>query len=409
MKETFQEIPDPSGLWRWLFRQRLLSLGALILGLLLACNIAACVAEASLKHQDAGYLQPPQWLCLQRLLYRPVVQVESYTDFFQNLQGNAQPEDAASDTLWIISRPVYAASVGRPYRYRIRVDKQAPVAYSVLQGPDEMEIDATSGEVRWQPDSSSTGWVQVVVTATNDAGVGSKQTYDLVVSEHYHPLGTDQRGLGLWAILVLGSRWAVLPGLCAVGVALLLGLVFGGLAGYHGGFIDGALSVVTRLTEAFPALVLLVLAAVLFDFQLLWIMIALGFILFPSVARDVRTKVQVLRERQFVEASEELGLNPGRILWIDILLYNAHSLLLSRAFYIFALAVVIEVTLSFLNVGILPPEVSWGYTIFVGREQMVGSFRYWLVVFPSLATVVAVTGYYLLGSGLEQVLRIKKT
>ena len=225
-----------------------------------------------------------------------------------------------------------------------------------------------------------------------------------------------RRGLTLIELLlamalVLGTRWTVGPGLIAVSVSLLLGLLLGGLAGYYEGRVDAALGYITHLSEAFPALVLLFLAAVIFHYDqygLAPVMVVLGIVLAPGVAREVKAKVKTLKAQQFIEASQELGLSDAHILWKDIVWYNARSLLLSRAFYGFALAIALEVTLSYLRLGIQEPGGSWGIMIFSGRD-LLNSHGYWLLFFPAVATVLAMAGYFLLGNGLVQMLRTKKT
>lgn len=148
--------------------------------------------------------------------------------------------------------------------------------------------------------------------------------------------------------------------------------------------------------------------AVIFRYNLYPVMGVLGVILFPGVARGVKARVLALKARQFIEAARELGLSDAEILWKDIIWHNNRPFLLRRVFYGFALAVVVEVTLSYLNIGILPPTVSWGNLILEGRG-LIETRQYGPAFFPAAATVVAIAGYYLLGSGLERRFRVKKT
>ncbi len=424
MKQTFTDIPASSRLQRLrrLRRQGWTALGPglAIVTLLLAGNLAAFIAGDDLRREDAAYRQPPQWPFLQRLLYQPPVAVTPYVEGSDLLDGfdtlMDDPSDAAetqeepSRPLAITSRPRFTAVVGRPYRYRVRANGPGhALRYDLLMAPIGMAID-DAGLIQWTPEAAQAGGRghAVEVTAVGPDGQGSRQAFTIIVSERVHPLGTDEAGRDLGAALILGARWTVLPGVVAVSVSLLLGLLFGGLAGYYAGRTDAVLSYLTHLSEAFPALVLLFLAAVIFRYNLYPVMGVLGVILFPGVARGVKARVLALKARQFIEASRELGLSDAEILWKDIIWHNTRPFLLRRVFYGFALAVVVEVTLSYLNIGILPPTVSWGNLILEGRG-LIETRQYGPAFFPAAATVVAVAGYYLLGSGLERRFRVKNT
>lgn len=422
MPRKFNEKPDKTQwqrLLRWA-RQGRLSLwaGGVLIVLLILGNVVAFSAAPQLMREDRAFRQPPQWALLQRLLYRAPARVEPVRAGSRSLDGldellgglrvnGAARENAEGEAPHISSRPHFTATVGRAYRYS--VDTQLPSSDVRFEttGPLGMSV-TTNGVVEWIPAPEQVGPITVVVRALDGTGAGTQQAYQVIVSERYHPFGTDEFGRDLVAALILGTRWTILPGCIAVVVSLMFGVLFGGLAGYHEGRTDAFLGYVTGLSEAFPALLLLFLAAVIFQYRLEPIMVVLGLVLMPAVARDVRARVQALKARQFVEASRELGLPDARILWIDIVWYNARDLMLGRAFYAFGLAVVIEVTLSYLRIGVQPPTVSWGNMIFSGRD-LLNSFGYWLIFFPSLATVLAVSGYALLGSGLAQLLRIRKT
>ncbi|MFQ5571726.1 MAG: ABC transporter permease [Rhodothermales bacterium] len=420
MKQTFTDIPASSRFWRvvQLWRQGWFSLaaGSIILSSLLLGNVVAFVNEEPLQRQDAAYRQPPHWPFLQRLLFQAPIAIEPYSQSsdFDTLLGI---QDADTDSqknhppsLIITSRPSFTATAHRPYRYQLRVQHPAgTLRYKLITAPPGMEIDA-AGLIQWTPEAQEANGrgVEVKVAAIGTNGTGSQQSFSIIVSEHVHPLGTDEAGRDIGAALILGTRWTLLPGLLAVAVSMLLGVLIGGLAGYYEGRIDAALSYVATLFESFPALVILFLAAVIFRYNLYAVMVVLGLILFPGVAREVKARVTTLKAQQFVEASRELGLSDAEILWKDIVWYNARPVLLARMFHGFALAVMVEVTLSYLNIGILPPTVSWGTMILAGRG-LIESHQYWLAFFPALATGMSVAGFYLLGQGLGHRLRARKT
>ena len=385
-------------------------MGGSVVAVLLLCNLIAFLGGDDLRQEDAAYRQPPQWMFLQRLLYQTPPSVEPYRENallepFSAVGNTAtqNPEALPLPAFTITSTPRFTAVAGRPYRYHVRgEDTQDDQRFSLLTAPEGMTITA-SGLIEWTPTRTHAGGRghAVDVALVGPDGYGTRQPYTLIVSEEPHPLGTDEAGRDLGAALLLGTQWTVFPGFVAVAVSLLLGLLLGGLAGYYEGRTEALLNYLVRLSETVPALLLLFLSAVIFRYQIYPVMAVLGLILFPGVARGIKTQVLTLKAMQFIEASRELGLSDAEILWKDILWHNARPFLLTRVFYGLALAVVAEVTLSYLNIGILPPAVSWGTMLLEGRG-LIGNNQYWMAFFPALATLLAATGYFLLGSGLEQ-------
>lgn len=411
MKTRFVDSPGTVGrAGRW----RLWAGGAVVV-LLLAGHLAAWTQGEALRRTDAAYRQPPQLLLLQRLLYPAAATVTPYEggeDLLDDLLGGAASEISEASEEHapeIVSTPRVTAVARRPYRYALRTNA-APglVRYRLLAAPAGMTISPEGG-LLWIPRDEQAGGRghAVAVAALGPSGRGTQQQFSVIVSEREHPLGTDEAGRDVLAALLLGTRWTVFPGLLAVSVALLLGVLVGGWAGYYAGRTDAVLSYLGALFEALPALVLLFLAAVIFRYQLYPVMAVLGLVLFPGVARGVRAIVQTLRAQQFVEAAREMGLSNGAILWREIVWHNGRAFLLDRLFYGLALAVAVEVTLSYLRLGIQPPGVSWGTLLLAGRG-LIESQHYALAFFPAVATMVAMAGFLLLGSGLAARLRLPR-
>ncbi len=389
--------------------------GGILLTLLLAGHGMAWTAGSLLHRSDAAYRQPPHLLPLQRLLHRPAVTLEPYhggADGLDALLGGEGSDPARNDGSRprIVSRPLVTAVVGRAYRYQLRAEGPPDaLRFRVVEAPGGLTLTG-GGLVRWTPTPDQAGGrgYPVAVAVLGADGRGTRQSFTVIVSERVHWLGTDEAGRDLGAALVLGARWTLLPGLLAAMVAVGLGVLAGGLAGYYEGRTNALLTYLSALSESVPALVLLFLAAVIFQYRLLPVMAVLGLVLFPGIAQDVRARVLTLKARQFVEAARELGLRPAEILWKDIVWHNTRPLLLGRVFYVLALAVAVEVTLSYLRLGIQPPAVSWGTLLFAGRG-LIESHRYWLAFFPALATILTIAGYTLLGYGLTRRLRIRGT
>lgn len=383
--------------------------------LIIAGGIGALFADQFGEGAVPERHHPPHNPVLQSLLYHPDDRLEPVTEqqdtgplfggHLARASLRGQGADEARPT--VVSRPLYTAVTGEPYQYNMQVEVPSDgansdeVTYELVEGPTGMGIDAESGQLTWTPKSSHRGEQAVSVAAYGEEGAGVQQTFRLYVSKTTHPLGTDWRGRGMGASLLLGARWALLPGCIAVLVAMLLGTFVGGLAGYYEGRMDTVLSYVSDLTEAVPSLVLLFLAAVIFQYNLFLIMLVVGVILFPQVATAVKSKVQSLKARQFVESSRELGLRDRVILWRDIVWYNARPQLLLQASGAFVFAIIVEVTLSYLNLS-LQNEVSWGNLLKEGKDPMLNQNLYGPVVLTALTIILAVAAFYLLADGIRR-------
>lgn len=396
---------------------------ALIAMLVLAGGTGALFADQFGEGTVPEKHHPPYNAVLQSLLYHPPNRLEPASQqqdadpliggrFVQASTGTQRDEEEPRPQ--ILSRPSYTAVVGTTYSYNLRAEappsaeNPASLTYELVEGPPDMEVDAESGRLTWTPQSGHQGEQSVSVAAYIEDGGGMQQTFDVYVGETAHPLGTDWRGRDMGAALLLGARWAFLPGCIAVLVSMLLGTLIGGLAGYYEGRMDRLLSYVSSLTEAVPSLVLLFLAAVIFRYSLFLIMLIVGVILFPQVATAVKSKVQSLKARQFVESSQELGLRDRVILWRDIVWYNARPQLLLQASAAFVFAIIVEVTLSYLNLS-LQNEVSWGNLLKEGKDPMLYQGLYGPVVLTALAIIVSVGAFYMLADGVRRQYEMRGT
>jgi peptide/nickel transport system permease protein len=364
---------------------------------------------------DQAY-HPPHYSLAQWILYTSDVELTTDeaadADLWSGDLWDETPEDDAPGTRAvpvIQSEPVVVGQVGEAYQYELRFSsREASVAVQLLQSPRGMAFDQQTASVKWTPEANQLGQHIVELVARDGEGTSTRQRYTLTVSNDYYALGTDRQGRSMAYALILGFRWALFPGLVAVMVALSLGVVLGGYAGYTEGVASAMLSYVTLLTESVPALILLFLAAVISGFSLFWTMVAVGIIRFPAVASSIKGKVESLKAQQFVEASRELGLRDTTILWRDIIWYNARPLLLLHTVYCLAFAVIVEVTLSYLRLGIQVPEVSWGNMIYEGRVRLVSHAEFAPVLLPGLAILITVSVFYLLGDAVKRRLNIQE-
>ncbi|MDY0268402.1 ABC transporter permease [Trichloromonas sp.] len=216
-----------------------------------------------------------------------------------------------------------------------------------------------------------------------------------------YPLGTDDLGRDVLARILYGARISLLVGFVAVGIASLIGIVLGALAGYYGRWVDGLLMRFVDIMLCFPTF-FLILAVIAFLEPSIWnIMIIIGLTGWMGVARLVRAEFLSLRERDFVLAARALGASDGRLIFRHIL-PNALSPVLVSATLGVAGAILTESALSFLGIGVQPPTPSWGNMLIAGKQTL--GTAWWLSAFPGLAILITVLGYNLLGEGIRDAL-----
>ncbi len=216
-----------------------------------------------------------------------------------------------------------------------------------------------------------------------------------------HPMGTDDLGRGVLVRMLYGARISLLVGFVAVGVSSLIGILFGSLAGYYGGWIDALIMRFVDIMLCFPTF-FLILAVIAFLDPSIWnIMIVIGLTSWMGVARLIRAEFLSLRQRDFVLAAQALGASDLRLIFRHIL-PNALSPVLVSATLGIAGAILTESALSFLGIGVQPPTPSWGNMLITGKQTL-GS-AWWLSVFPGVAILITVLGYNLLGEGIRDAL-----
>ena len=226
-----------------------------------------------------------------------------------------------------------------------------------------------------------------------------------------HPFGVDQLGEDVMSRVIYGARVSLIVGIVGTGIATVIGVSLGVMAGFYRGWVDTAFSRVTDVVLSIPILLLgLGIGAACSVRGCLGgaVQPGLGELLFlislaswAYIYRIVRGLVLSLREREFVEASRALGASNARIMFREIL-PNLVAPIIVYATLLIPLNILLEAALSFLGVGIRPPTASWGQMI--AAATPIFNTAWWYMVFPGIALLLTVLAFNLLGDGLQDAL-----
>lgn len=219
-------------------------------------------------------------------------------------------------------------------------------------------------------------------------------------------LGSDKYGRDILSRLIIGIRVSLGVGLIAIAISLTIGIILGCLAGYYGGWVDSLIMWLVNVVWSIPTLLLVFAITLLLGKGFWQVFVAVGLTMWVSVARLVRGQVLVVRQLEYAEAARALGFTDMRIIFRHIL-PNILGPVFVLAASNFASAIIIEAGLSFLGVGVQPPQPSWGLMIKENYNFII-THNPMLALVPGFAVMILVLAFNLLGNGLRDALNVKE-
>lgn len=216
-----------------------------------------------------------------------------------------------------------------------------------------------------------------------------------------HFLGTDQLGRDVFSRMVYGSRVALSIGLVAVGIAAIIGIFLGSIAGFYGGGVDSIIMRFVDIMLCFPRFFLILSVVAIVGPNIFNVMVIIGLTGWMGIARLIRAEILSLKSRDFVSASRALGATNFYIISRHLIPNGIGPALVSFVFGV-AGAILTEAGLSYLGLGVQPPKPSWGNILFEGRAVL--GVGWWMILFPGLAILITVLSFNLFGEGLRDII-----
>ncbi|WP_269919535.1 ABC transporter permease [Caldifermentibacillus hisashii] len=235
----------------------------------------------------------------------------------------------------------------------------------------------------------------------NDMNIAKR----LLAPNKEYLLGTDNFGRDILSRIMQGSQTAFIVGTCSVLIGLTGGIIIGSIAGYFGGWIDEVFMRFIDALLAFPGILLALMLVTIFKPSLTVTVIAIGIMSIPSFARIIRSGFLKFKQANFVKAARNFGASHLRIIFLYILPNNIAPIIVTASLS-FSTAILIEAALSYLGLGVQPPDPSWGSML--KDAQGYAQKAPWYTVAPGIMLTLTVLGFNLLGDGLRDLHDIKK-
>ncbi len=216
-----------------------------------------------------------------------------------------------------------------------------------------------------------------------------------------HIMGTDELGRDVFSRIIKASGVSMSVGITSVSIASILGIIIGLISGYFGGRIDGILMRFTDIMLTIPVLFLILILVVFLGPSIVNIIVIIGITSWTDIARIIRAEVMRIKSLPYIEAAAVLGLEKKNIL-LKHIMPNAISPAFVYITFGVSGAILAESGLSFLGLGVQPPEPSWGNMLTSGKDYI--DTAWWLVLFPGIFIFFAVLGFNLLGEGIRDLL-----
>jgi ABC-type dipeptide/oligopeptide/nickel transport system permease subunit len=216
------------------------------------------------------------------------------------------------------------------------------------------------------------------------------------------PLGSDGMGRCVLSRIIYGARVSLTAGFVAVAIAMILGITFGVLSGYFGGWVDAVIMRIVDIMFAFPALLLAIVIVTVVGQGLEKAMIAIGIVYSPQMARIIRSSVLYIKEMEYIELQKAIGSTHWRIIFRHVI-PNSIAPVIVYGTLMLATAILDCAALGFLGLGAQPPTPEWGAMLSNSYSYIV-SGAWWAATFPGIAILLSVLGLNLLGDGLRDIL-----